>query len=297
MRFTCLRVLLLAILAQRAQAAVEVLVRTADGAPAAGAVVCVGTAQDLVQYGRAMTDAQGRATIATNAPLPHVYTASLDGRGTQQRRSELPAVGGPASSFSVVSLTLPSARGGPACPTGPAGPERPLVSSGALATFTPPVRPAAGFVELRKTEFCFGALGMQCGQPQPPMPLTALCAGGSCFINGGSWDHDECCWANPRGMACRSGPLDAVTGHDGHCVAAWDKALRLVRKGLNWKRDVDFSRGNATGSVEFAIYCAPANTLVPPEDGRRCCSRRTRALRPAEAVAAAAAGETLVACE
>lgn len=297
MRRALVPILLFAFAARPALSAVEVVVRTADGAPAAGAVVCVGTAQDLSRFGRATTDGQGRASIVTSAPLPHVYTASLDGRGTQQGRSELPVVGGPATSFSVVTLTLPSSRGGPACPAGPAGPQRPLVSSGALAAFTPPARPAAGFVELRRTEFCFGALGMQCGQAQPPMPPTALCAGGFCFVNGGSWDHDECCYAHPRGMACRNGPADALTGHDGNCRTAWDKALRLVGKGLNWRRDVDFGRGNATGTVDFAVFCAPPNTLVPPEDGRRCCSRRTRALMPAEAVAAATAGETLVACE
>lgn len=44
-------------------------------------------------------------------------------------------------------------------------------------------------------ERCFGALGMECG-PQSNLLPTALCALGQCKINGGSWEHDECCWAN-----------------------------------------------------------------------------------------------------
>ena len=159
---------------------------------------------------------------------------------------------------------------------------------------TAPPRPTP--IILTNTQFCFGALGAQCGQPQGLLPQTALCANGACFINGGSWDHDECCFRNPRGMACQRGPLDAVTGHDGHCVAAWDRALRLVSKGLSWGRNVDFSRGNTTGTVEFNLYCAPANTLLPPGDAAKCCSRQTRGLTISEAAAALAASETLVAC-
>lgn len=288
--------LLIALAWAPAAGAIEVTVRRADGAPAAGAVVCVGTSQDRAQYGKATADAQGRVSFSTNAPLPHLYTASLSGRGAEVQRSGPPALGGSGPSFSLVSITLPPAIGGPSCPAGPGGPDRPLIDRGAIASFTPAPRPSFGVV-LRKTEFCFGALGMQCGQPQGGLPAVALCSGGSCLVNGGSWDHDECCFANPRGMACQNGPLDALTGHDGNCVTAWNKAVRLVGKGLNWRRSVDFSRGNSTGRVEFTLYCAPRNTLLPPADGRRCCSGRTRALTPAEAAASVATGESLVACE
>ena len=97
-------------------------------------------------------------------------------------------------------------------------------------------------------------------------------------------------------MACRLGPLDAITGHDGNCVNAWNKAVRLAGKGLFWTRTVDFFRGNTSGTVEFSLYCAPGNSLVPPEDADKCCSRQTRALNSVEADVAAAAGETLMAC-
>jgi hypothetical protein len=63
-----------------------------------------------------------------------------------------------------------------------------------------------------------------------------------------------------------------------------------------WSRRIDFSERNATGVVNHAEYCAPANTLLPPEDASKCCSRTTRALNAAESVAAAAAVESLVAC-
>jgi hypothetical protein len=98
-------------------------------------------------------------------------------------------------------------------------------------------------------------------------------------------------------MACQVGPLDALTGHDGNCVSAWDKALRLTSKGIYWRRSIDFSRGNSTGRVEFNLYCAPRNTLLPPEDSRRCCSGRTRPLTATETAASVAARESLLACE
>ena len=157
-----------------------------------------------------------------------------------------------------------------------------------------PIR-TVGSISVRR-ENCFGALGMQCGQSQPPLPPSALCADGSCAINGGSWRHDECCFANPNGMACKNGPLDAVTGNDGRCAAEFDKAVRQVSKGIFWKRNVDFGRNNTTGRVEFTLYCAPRDTLVSPEDASLCCSRSTRPLTATESVTAAAAREPLVAC-
>lgn len=275
-----------------AAATFEVTVKRADGSPAAGATVCLGTAQDLNQFDQKTADATGRVTFGTVPPAPFRITASLDGRGRQEERTGPPALGGAPPSFGLATLTLPAAAGGPSCPSTPSGANRSIVNRAAITSFTPAPFPTPGFVQLRKTEFCFGALGNQCGQPQGLIPPTALCSGGKCFINGGSWDHDECCFANPRGAACRLPEL----AHDGNCVAAWDKALRLVRKGLMWQRNVDFSQGNTTGRVTFAIYCAPANTLLNPADANRCCAGSARALTPGEAAASVATGESLVAC-
>ena len=263
---------------------------TRDGQPVANATVCAGITIDLNQFFQGVTDPQGRVHFAGVPQGSFLVTANSGGRGAQQ--SFNPATPG-SIPVMAVEISLP-ASGGPSCPATPPGPSRSLGPN--LGNFVLPTARPFQFIQLQNTQFCFGALGAQCGQPQGLIPPTALCANGGCFINGGSWDHDECCFRNPRGMACQLGPVDAVTGHDGHCVAAWDKALRLVSKGLNWRRNVDFSRGNTTGTVEFNLYCAPANTLLPPADGNKCCSRQTRSLTTTETVAALAAGETLVAC-
>lgn len=262
---------------------------TRGGQPAANATVCVGVSNDLNQFFQGVTDAQGRVNAGSVPTVAFVVTARREG-GAQQ------SFAAPASptTIPVLLLTVPiPATGGPSCPTTPAGPQRQLVGP-INVTITPTTLPTP--ITLINGQRCFGALGAQCGQGPAGIPLTAACASGACFVNGGSWDHDECCFRNPRGMACNKGPLDALTGHDGNCVTSWDKALRLVGKGLNWRRTVDFNRVNSTGTVEFNLYCAPANTLVTPADGQKCCSRATRALTPAEAAVSVATRETLTAC-
>jgi hypothetical protein len=267
---------------------------TSGGAPLANATVCVGVPGDLNQYFQGRTDAQGRIAFDSIPEAPFVVTAHVGTRGVQQTIASARPGGLP---LAIVNLTVPAA-GGPVCPTTAAGSAR-LIGT-RLREIPPPQpveRPSSIVLNLN-TQFCFGALGMQCGQPQANLPVSiALCASGRCQINGGSWEHDECCAAHPQGMACQKGPLDALTGHSGHCVAAWDKAVRLFTKGLMWSREVDFNRPNRTGIVEFNLYCAPKGALVPPGDANKCCSRRTRALTPTEAAASAASGETLLACQ
>lgn len=274
-------------------AGIEVSVRKADGAPAAGATVCLGAGSDLSSYDLRTTDAQGRVRFASAPDGPFLVTASLGGRGIQQQRSGPPALGGSVPTISVVQLTLPSAPGGPQCPASRPGLLPPDLKD--RVPTAPAPRAPIGPIVLKR-EFCFGALGMQCGQAQPPLPPTALCAAGSCLINAGSWKHDECCFANPNGMACRQGPLDAVTGHDGNCASEFEKAVRLSSKGIFWRRNVDFSQSNTSGQVIFSIYCAPAGTLLNPSDGSLCCSRSTRPLNASETARATAALESLVAC-
>ena len=263
---------------------------TRSGTPVANAIVCVGVTGDLNQFFQGTTDAQGRVNAGAVPTVAWVVTARAGDGGAQQSYA---APASPAG-VALMQVTVPvPASGGPSCPTTAAGPQR-TIGSTINVTITPAPIPTP--ITLNIGQRCFGALGAQCGQGPNVIPLTALCANGACFINPGSWDHDECCFDNPNGMACNKGPLDALTGHDGNCVTSWDKAVRLVQKGLNWKRNVDFARVNNTGTVEFNLYCAPANSLVPPNDGAKCCSRLTRVLNTTEAVAAAAARETLVAC-
>ena len=98
---------------------------------------------------------------------------------------------------------------------------------------------------------------------------------GSCVINAGSWDHDECCFDHPSGHFC--GIENAFASSN--CTAVWDKAVHRVVHGLNWRRHVDQCRVDDDGTVDFAEYCAPAGTIVASTDRQKCCGRRTRAFR------------------
>lgn len=263
---------------------------TRAGQPAAGATVCVGTTSDRNAFFQGVTDGQGRVAFASVPGEAFVVTARLGDRGASESFSIARPGGVP---FFSAAITLPQAPGGPSCPTTPAGPNRRIGAGvpAAAARITPFPIPTSVVLNLGKP--CFGALGMDCGGAQGPIPVTALCANGTCFINGGSWDHDECCFRSPGGVACNLPHPDDGTGT---CGAFFAKAARLAAKGIFWSRRIDFSERNSTGRVVFAEYCAPPNSLLPPGDVAKCCSGSTRALNAAEAAAAAAAGETLVAC-
>ncbi len=259
------------------------------GAAVASATVCIGTASSPNQFHRGTTDQQGNVRFGPVPQEPFVATASRSGRGTRQAFS--PA--SPDMTLLAIDLALP-ASGGPSCGSTPDATLGATVRDQRPAV-TPVPRPPS--ITIAQTEFCFGAVGAQCGQPQTGLPATALCASGSCFINGGSWDHDECCVRHRHALWCELDPTrQAAAASDTRCVGAWNKAVRLTRKGLSWRRPVNFARGNRSGTVEFALYCAPANSLVPPEDAAKCCAGGTRALNAAETAAARAAGETLRAC-
>lgn len=263
---------------------------TRAGAPVANATVCIGITNAPNVFHQGTTDNQGNVRFGSVPREPFVATANQSGRGT--RNSFSPA--SPNVSVLRIGLALP-ASGGPSCPsTRPdSALTRPRIRDLPVTT---PVSPLPTITAAR-TEFCFGAIGAECGQPQADLPGAALCRAGICFINGGSWEHDECCFGHRSGMTCDFDPLhQAEAARDQTCVAAWNKAVRLTTKGLSWRRGVDFDRGNRSGSVEFALYCAPANALVPPEDGNKCCSGQTRALNATETAAALAARELLRAC-
>ena len=264
---------------------------TSAGQPAAGAIVCVGTVSDRNLYFQGAADAQGHASFPSVPEGSFVVTARLGSHGAAGSFSTALPGGVP---FFSAAIALPRAPGGPSCPTTPAGPERRIGSGipAAFARITPVPIPTSIVLNLGKR--CFGALGADCGQPQGLIPQSALCSGGTCFINGGSWDHDECCFRNIGGVACNlPHPGDGSV----RCGALFAKAIRLATKGLMWSRHVDFNERNPTGIVNHAEYCAPANTLLPPEDAAKCCSRATRPVHPgAEAAAELAAGEPLSVC-
>lgn len=140
--------------------------------------------------------------------------------------------------------------------------------------------PQAATVATQKQEFCFGALGAGCGGAQHNLPVLALCANGRCYINAGSWAHDECCWRNPNGYVCKDGPFDLVTNQGANaCRADFDKAVAHLSGGLNWSRSISFQRANTTGVVVHTEYCAPDGTVLKRQDARYCCSRAARTLR------------------
>ena len=130
----------------------------------------------------------------------------------------------------------------------------------------------------RRVDFCFGGLGQRCGITKEGLttPL-ALCAAGTCYINAGSWIHDECCWRFPNGYACRGGPQDV---NDGHCGGEFSLAVAHLAAGYNWSRSVNFNERTLNGAVRFNAYCAPTGAIVHRDNVNRCCTRMARPLNP-----------------
>lgn len=160
--------------------------------------------------------------------------------------------------------TVCTAKNGCGAPVGtPIGPTAPVCASG--------------------NNQCFGAVGINCDGAVPnglPVPQDGLvaqagCFGGKCWINAGSWVHDQCCFGNATGRWC-GGPLTAL--NTGSCVAEWDRAVHRVAHRLGWERSVDMCRVDGDGAVDFADYCAPGGTIVSSTDTNRCCSGGAHAL-------------------
>lgn len=127
---------------------------------------------------------------------------------------------------------------------------------------------------------CLGAIAINCDGVVPnswPAPqvegvVHAGCFAGWCWINAGSWAHDQCCVTTPGGRWC-GGPLSAfISG----CVASWDRAIHRLQHGLNWSRRVDMCRVDNDGIVNFSEYCAPNGTVLAQGDQNRCCSGLSR---------------------
>lgn len=273
-----------------AAADLRVTVQTPVGQPDGSAIVCAGVPQNPAQYGSVSTSASGVAVLR-NLPSGTVQITVQSGANGRVLTHQMSS----GSQQQAVVIRLPisptpqrcGTQGGP--PISSPSPGQPQSESPSrfrpqLGDARPPsgkLQPIApGRITPPKVEHCFGALGAQCGLPQVSIPTTALCASGKCQINAGSWEHDECCFAHPDGMACTAGPLDYVTGHNGRCVNEWNKALSHLSAGLNWTRQIDFTRGNSSGRVNFTEYCAPKGTHVLSEDVRYCCSRQADTVSP-----------------
>ena len=152
--------------------------------------------------------------------------------------------------------------------------------------------------EANSKHYCFGGVGQNCdGFYVDPFPSwldgDKIEAGGStctrdgngysCWVNSGSWLHDECCANNPNGVMCGGNESSNA------CQNAWDRAWRRTSSPLSW--DSKFSgRGQSQTTVNFRAHCAASNQLIEmPEDNPRdndygfddrqlCCSGNHRGL-------------------
>jgi hypothetical protein len=267
-----------------AAGSLTVTVVNTQGARVPGARVCLGSSSNHIAFGTTSTDASGVARFTSVPGGTFLVTANLSGSGASRTLT-----GGDGAA----AVTLRLAAGGPACVAGTVS-IQPLPGQTGSTVVTPsPISPGLPAPQTLPTisptpvtgdaRFCFGALGADCGGAQVGLPLLALCSLGRCQINGGSWLHDECCVAHPHGMACQLGPLDAVTGNDGNCVAEWNRATS--RLNYTWTRQVDFSKPNRTGIVVFTDYCAQSGSRVHVDDVPFCCTRSAHLLDVASSFA------------
>ena len=270
----------------------QVQVRDAAGRPVANATVCAGTAADRASRGFGRTNANGIANIAlatpSGSPMAIVVTANLGTRGAAVTTTGIAAP----------MLTLP-ASGGPACPEtattvapGTVPIDRKAIRD-RIEEMGPAPRPnLIGPINMAP-ERCFGAAGTGCGDT---IGGIGTCIGGSCTINAGSWQHDECCMRNRDGGMCDGRFEEIVTaqgigGPPQVCQAEFNMAFSRVGTPLSWRRPVDVNVVNNSGTVDFAAYCAPAGTFMPRREAARfCCSRQARPLNTGEAVGVSLAG-------
>ncbi|MCW3835073.1 Ig-like domain-containing protein [Sphingomonas canadensis] len=259
---------------------VTITVIDSAGRPVPNAAVCAGSSTSARgDLGSGRTDASGRATFAVASPAP---PASGMGSpiGTPILFTANSAGAGAAQSTPTLAVTLRLASGGPRCPEASAVIAAPGQIAPPIAPGSLPVRPGLPTpIVLNLGKRCFGAAGANCGDNDGEM---GTCANGECKINRGSWEHDECCFANPTGGVCDDKPWEVITaqgiGQPAQiCTAAFNLALGRLNGPYTWKRRVDFSARNNTGRVVHADYCAPRDALVPVGEDRFCCSRTTRA--------------------
>ncbi len=246
----------------------------ASGTPV---TLCAGTAGNADVYGsQTSLRPKARFTVPTGVA---VRVGAVAG-----------AVGATGSVGSSTVLSLSMTSGVDGCPTfddaaplpgytAPVTAAPPVVAGGHTKPKTAPTfasKPTSTFAPGpgRRTEYCFGAAGMQCGSDNIGEFKIALCTpnalanGGICLINSGSFAHDTCCWNNPGGVAC-GGTGGSATA----CQAEWDLSVSRVGGGYSWSRQLDFTRGNTTGVVEFDRYCAQTGARVHRGDVALCCDR------------------------
>ncbi|MCR5871213.1 MULTISPECIES: Ig-like domain-containing protein [unclassified Sphingomonas] len=264
----------------QASRTVTVSVLDSAGRPVPNAVVCAGSsATARGDLGSGRTDANGRATFAVAAaPPPRIGQGSPATPPISYTSHN--ATSGASVVTPTLTVTLRLATGGPRCPqtshvVATPGQIIPPIAPGAVPVR--PVPPAPIVLNLGKR--CFGAAGANCSDEGTEL---GTCDDGSCKINRGSWEHDECCFANPEGGVCDDKPWEVITaqgiaGRPQICTAEFNLAFARLNGPYTWKRRVDFAARNNTGRVVHGDYCAPRDAFVPVGEERFCCSRATRA--------------------
>ena len=115
---------------------------------------------------------------------------------------------------------------------------------------------------------------------------------GHCLIDGGSWQHDTCCWEHPEGWFCSK-----QFGGTSACKDFFGTAVSRTKWGLNWKRKVNQDTLNATGTVVRSQYCALKDSYVHADDAQYCCSNSARELGFGEFHTATLNGQHVKICD
>lgn len=264
---------------------IGVTVLDAAGRPVSGATVCAGSATGARgDLGSARTDALGRATMAVGAPESPtpVAPAILVTASTAN-------AGGSVNTPTALATVRLSA-GGPRCPSAPPTVQAPgtflAPSASAIRNQLPTPAPSFHPVEINLGKRCFGAAGANCANEGGEM---GTCSGDTCTINRGSWEHDECCFANPAGGVCDDKPWEVITaqgigGRPEICMPEFNLAVARLSTPFSWQRRVNFQTRNSSGIVVHSEYCASRGEFVPVGEERFCCSRGAGRLNAADTI-------------
>lgn len=133
-------------------------------------------------------------------------------------------------------------------------------------------------VEASAADYCFGAVGQQCGgitfsgvDFAACTPYAYVTNHSVCAVSAGSMTHDPCCADHPNGKMCGTTPEDPDV-----CKSQWDRAVHRFFWGYQWVRIVDRTVPNTSGDVVRADYCAKAGQGLHKNDVEFCCSRDAR---------------------
>ncbi len=130
-------------------------------------------------------------------------------------------------------------------------------------------------VDAHGTDYCFGAVGQQCGGISISGVNFAACAPfvynpslKICAVSAGSMTHDPCCADLPYGKMCGHTPEN-----QNQCASQWNRAVHRFVWGYQWTRLVDPTVPNTSGDVVRADYCAQRGDGLHKNDVEFCCSR------------------------